>query len=224
MSRTLAFSAFFALWLPSLSPALAQVSLNPGALDALQPAPQAPEAHRPDHHPAARPAPRRRERASPAKPASGGPPVLPVAPPPPPNLPPPVPVPLRPVKVPEVPIAPDAIGKATLLPNGLRVTFGTEQAALNPGVADALHRFALVIKPQLAAHPDWRVMLTAYAAGQRDDVSSARRLSLRRALAIRALLLTDGIASPRILVRAMGRGDDTPPRDRADLILSALPQ
>ena len=44
----------------------------------------------------------------------------------------------------------------------------------------------------------------AYAAGSAEDPSTPRRLSLARALAARAVLLHEGVASTRIYVRALG--------------------
>jgi len=59
--------------------------------------------------------------------------------------------------------------------------------------------------------------VVAYAAGTPEDPSTARRLSLARALAVRSALIADGIASARIYVRALGAvaGDSEP--DRVDL-------
>lgn len=59
--------------------------------------------------------------------------------------------------------------------------------------------------------------VVAYAAATPDDPSAARRLSLSRALAVRNALMSDGIPSSRIYVRALGpQGGDGPP-DRADV-------
>src|SRR5205814_4846127 len=49
-----------------------------------------------------------------------------------------------------------------------------------------------------------RVQLEAYGGTPGDKSSEARRLSLKRALAVRQLLIDDGIPSNRIDVRAMG--------------------
>ena len=46
--------------------------------------------------------------------------------------------------------------------------------------------------------------VVAYAAGTPDDPSTARRLSLSRALAVRSALMADGVGSARIYVRALG--------------------
>ena len=59
--------------------------------------------------------------------------------------------------------------------------------------------------------------VVAYAAGTPGDPSTARRLSLARALAVRSALMANGVGSSRIYVRALGAsaGDETP--DRVDV-------
>ena len=54
-----------------------------------------------------------------------------------------------------------------------------------------------------------------------DKGSDARRLSLKRALAIRQVLIDDGVPAERIDVRAMGGVDDTGPADRVDVFVKA---
>jgi outer membrane protein OmpA-like peptidoglycan-associated protein len=65
------------------------------------------------------------------------------------------------------------------------------------------------------------IQLEAYGGTPGDKSSDARRLSLRRALAVRQLLIDDGVPSARIDVRAMGGADDkdkdTP--DRVDVFI-----
>jgi outer membrane protein OmpA-like peptidoglycan-associated protein len=65
------------------------------------------------------------------------------------------------------------------------------------------------------------VQLDAYGGAPGDKSSDARRLSLRRALAVRQLLIDDGVPSARIDVRAMGGSDDTGPTDRVDVFVRA---
>jgi len=64
-----------------------------------------------------------------------------------------------------------------------------------------------------------RVQLIAYGGDKGDKGSDARRLSLKRALAIRQVLIDDGVASERIDVRAMGGADDGGPTDRVDVYI-----
>ncbi|MDE1985883.1 MAG: OmpA family protein [Alphaproteobacteria bacterium] len=64
-----------------------------------------------------------------------------------------------------------------------------------------------------------RVQLIAYAGPKGEKTSDTRRLSLRRALIVRQLLIDDGVPSERIDVRAMGGTDDNGPLDRVDVFL-----
>ena len=66
-----------------------------------------------------------------------------------------------------------------------------------------------------------RVQLIAYGGDKGDKGSDARRLSLKRALAIRQVLIDDGVPSERIDVRAMGGSDDGGPLDRVDVYVKA---
>ncbi|HEY5047357.1 MAG TPA: OmpA family protein [Rhizomicrobium sp.] len=65
------------------------------------------------------------------------------------------------------------------------------------------------------------IQLEAYGGAPGDKSSDARRLSLRRALAVRQLLIDDGVPSARINVRAMGGADDKGPADRVDVFIRA---
>jgi outer membrane protein OmpA-like peptidoglycan-associated protein len=66
-----------------------------------------------------------------------------------------------------------------------------------------------------------RIQILAYGGDKGDKGSDARRLSLKRALAIRQVLIDDGVASERIDVRAMGGADDGGPTDRVDVYIKA---
>ncbi len=198
-------------------PSSAQVSVDQGALDSLgTPAPPAhvtpaarppaPERHLPPRHDASR---------APAKPKtqSGRPPVIAPAAPPKAVLPPFEPtVPTRPNPPPPVPLVPDAPDTVSAIPGGTRVTFGAGRSDLNPAAVDALRSLARTAK----ADPAATLEINAWAAGTPDDPSTPRRLSLARALAVRAVLISEGIASPRIHPRALGIDTgDTP--DRAEI-------
>jgi outer membrane protein OmpA-like peptidoglycan-associated protein len=63
-----------------------------------------------------------------------------------------------------------------------------------------------------------RIQLQAYGGAMNDKSSDARRLSLKRALAIRQILIDAGVPSGKIDVRAMGGADNGPP-DRVDVFL-----
>lgn len=66
-----------------------------------------------------------------------------------------------------------------------------------------------------------RVELQAYGGARGNKESDARRLSLKRALAIRQILINDGVSPDRIDVRAMGGVDDSGPADRVDVFVRA---
>jgi outer membrane protein OmpA-like peptidoglycan-associated protein len=65
-----------------------------------------------------------------------------------------------------------------------------------------------------------RVELEAYGGPPGDKSSDSRRLSLRRALAVRQLLIDSGVPSDRIDVKALGGIDDHGNADRVDVFLS----
>ncbi len=206
------------------SAAMAQVTVNPGALELLPQAPRRPAPGRPTPparaavpSPApAHPAPRSPVRPTPAPPPpqAARPPAVPVTPPAILALPPPIQVPVaHPPPVPVVPTSADAPGAAAPLPGGLRLTFGPDRADLNPVTEAALRQFARGLKDSEAS-----VNVYAYATGSTEDPSTPRRLSLARALAARAVLINEGIASTRIYPRALGPvGGDTD-RDRVDVV------
>jgi outer membrane protein OmpA-like peptidoglycan-associated protein len=214
-----------ALLMLTALPVLAQVSTDKRALDPLaQPAPGlAPPAATPA--PAAKPAPppasARRPATPPvaAKPAEPPPPPLPTMPvyaPVVPVIPPPLAVPARPAPAPgPLPIAADAPGVATPQGTGLRLTFGPGRADLNPDSERALRALAR------ATPPDAALTVSSFAADVPDDPSTPRRLSLARGLAVRSVLLAEGMASPRIIVRALGAAGGDGPADRADIAAGA---
>ena len=64
-----------------------------------------------------------------------------------------------------------------------------------------------------------RVQILAYAGPRGDKSSNTRRLSLKRALIVRQLLIDAGIPSEHIDVRAMGGVKDNGATDRVDILL-----
>ena len=71
---------------------------------------------------------------------------------------------------------------------------------------------------ELLTESDDRIQLKAYGGGD-DATSAARRMSLSRALAVRSLLIEQGVRSTRIDVRALGVAKDGGPADRVDVLL-----
>jgi len=164
------------------------------------------------------PAPSRMASAQPAAPVVPASPPMPtvdaapppvaqlsaIAPPPPPSAGPPPP-----------PIEAKAATTAAATESGVRITFAAGQADLSPSSADAIKQ--LVASAHSGATTTFNVV--AYAAAVTDDPSAARRLSLSRALAVRAALMADGVESSRIFVRALGSQVPEGPPDRVDLTL-----
>jgi outer membrane protein OmpA-like peptidoglycan-associated protein len=62
-----------------------------------------------------------------------------------------------------------------------------------------------------------RIQLEAFGGSHGDKSSDARRLSLKRALSIRQVLIDNGVPASSIDVRAMGGTDDSGPADRVDV-------
>jgi outer membrane protein OmpA-like peptidoglycan-associated protein len=71
------------------------------------------------------------------------------------------------------------------------------------------------------SRPQSRVEVMAYGGNKGDKGSDARRLTLKRALAIRQILIDAGVSSARINVHAQGGVDDSGPADRVDVFIRA---
>jgi outer membrane protein OmpA-like peptidoglycan-associated protein len=97
--------------------------------------------------------------------------------------------------------------------SGLRVTFASGQFDLSPESVSALKQLTAATPSGEAT--SYNVM--AYAMGSPDDPSTARRVSLSRAMAVRSALIADGVASSRIYVRALGAQSGDGPADRVDV-------
>lgn len=87
-----------------------------------------------------------------------------------------------------------------------------------PG-GDAAAQMQEDVLRQLENNPGWRVQIQAFASPAGEGVSSARRISLSRALAIRTWLMDRGIEASRMDVRALGAETDRQPLDRVDLVI-----
>jgi outer membrane protein OmpA-like peptidoglycan-associated protein len=95
------------------------------------------------------------------------------------------------------------------------VAFATGTADLSPEARSALDGVA----KSLASDSERRLQLVAYATGADDEANQARRLSLSRALNVRAYLIDHGVRNTRMDVRALGnRPDDGKPADRVDIM------
>lgn len=72
----------------------------------------------------------------------------------------------------------------------------------------------------LQADPQLRIELAAYASGSAEQASEARRVSLARAISVRAYLIEKGVDSKRFEVRALGNRTDgtAAAADRVDIL------
>ncbi len=94
-------------------------------------------------------------------------------------------------------------GLEALPDGGARLRLAAEASALAP----AAERSVAELGRRLADGPPGRVTVTAQASGPATDVSTARRLSLARALAVKQALAAGGLPPTRIDLRPMGRTD-----------------
>ena len=99
--------------------------------------------------------------------------------------------------------------------DALRIPFGVGGADLPESALQPLQELAA----RLSREPNLRVQLFAFAAGTETNASQARRLSLSRALAVRAVLIDSGVRSTRMDVRALGSNTNEAPLDRVDLLV-----
>ena len=114
---------------------------------------------------------------------------------------------------PPPPISDKATTAATPTTSGLRLTFAPGESNLSPESSTSIKQLTQAAPPGDAT--TFNVM--AYAPGKPDDPSTARRISLARAMAVRSALVADGVPSARIFVRALGEQYGDGPPDRADL-------
>jgi outer membrane protein OmpA-like peptidoglycan-associated protein len=97
-------------------------------------------------------------------------------------------------------------------PPNARVAFAGDSGELNDSGKGELRS----VIDQMKRQGDARLRIEGYAIGGDDGGTRARRLSLSRALAIRAYLMDQGIASTRMDVYA--RGNQTPEGTAADRV------
>lgn len=96
------------------------------------------------------------------------------------------------------------------------MNFSKDSSDLSDAAKSTLNQMAETLKK----NGNVRVQLLAYASGNEEQTSQARRASLVRGLAVRTYLIEHGISSSRIDVRALGNKDEGGTADRVDLVLS----
>jgi len=108
---------------------------------------------------------------------------------------------------------PPAGGTAFKVGTTHAIAFGAGSASLPNDAAATLKAAAELLNSNAAL----RVQIKAYAAGEKDNESKARRLSLSRALGVRSVLIKEGVQPTRIDVRALGSQVPDGAPDRVDL-------
>ena len=103
--------------------------------------------------------------------------------------------------------------KPAAAPGSSSVAFAAGEANLSTAGKKQLDGLAARLEKQA----NIRMQLLAYASGENLSASKARRLSLSRALAIRSYLISKGVRSTRIDVRALGNKVPVGRPDRVDL-------
>lgn len=97
----------------------------------------------------------------------------------------------------------------------LRILFSGADAAVGPqGTA-----LIMGLSQRLNRDESLRLQIRAYAGGTPEAATQARRLSLDRALAVRSMLIDQGVRGTRIDIRALGNSAPEEPRDRVDIIV-----
>jgi len=95
------------------------------------------------------------------------------------------------------------------------INFDKESARLPDTARETLAHLA----SRMSEDATLEVQLLAYAAGDEENASKARRLSLSRALAVRSFLIDQGVRSTRIEVRALGNKVPEGAPDRVDIAM-----
>jgi outer membrane protein OmpA-like peptidoglycan-associated protein len=83
----------------------------------------------------------------------------------------------------------------------------------------AVQQSLIELAKQLSADSSAKVKIVAYASGTEDQASVARRISLARALSVRAFLIDLGVDNARIYPKAMGNKIESGAPERADIII-----
>ena len=98
-----------------------------------------------------------------------------------------------------------------------RFNFAKGSSEISKGAQTRLKSIA----ESLERDEELRLQLLAYAGGEGQTLSQARRTSLSHGLAIRSLLLDRGIRSDRIELRALGNKSNGGPPNRVDMIIKS---
>ncbi len=111
------------------------------------------------------------------------------------------------------PAAKDPVASAPSGAGEYSLAFGSGSFELNNAARSQLDS----IVKSMGSDENMRIQLQAYAEGDSNNASKARRLSLSRALQVRSYLIDKGVRSTRIDVRALGANVPSGPADRVDI-------
>ncbi|MDE0780764.1 MAG: OmpA family protein [Alphaproteobacteria bacterium] len=89
----------------------------------------------------------------------------------------------------------------------------------SPDLSDAAKTTLDALATRLNADSSLRIQLQAFAAGTDETAPGARRLSLKRALNVRAHLVERKVTNTRMDVRALGIKSTSGPDDRVDAVI-----
>lgn len=105
-------------------------------------------------------------------------------------------------------------GDASAQVSEVQLLFSANDAALSGASKSALETVA----QSMLADESSEIQLFAYAGQTGSDATQARRLSLSRAMAVRAFLIGKGIRPARMQVRALGNKTTSGSPDRVDVV------
>jgi len=117
-----------------------------------------------------------------------------------------------PVRTTPTPAAAAGLKRQTMIP------FAAGATSLAPANVNAIHGLATALNAAVASG-NARIHLDAFGGPRGDKSSDSRRLSLKRALIVRELLIEDGVPSEKIDVRALGGADDGGAPDRVHVLV-----
>lgn len=98
------------------------------------------------------------------------------------------------------------------------IPFASGATSVAPSDVNQIHTLAASLTAALSGGAS-RVEIEAFGGPRGDKSSDSRRLSLKRGLVIRELLIEDGVPSEKIDVHARGGADDNGAADRVDVFL-----
>ena len=109
----------------------------------------------------------------------------------------------------------DTAAPATAAP-AITIVFKTTETTVPLSASETLNKLA----KELIQNETERLNIIAYASAAGNQVSTARRISLSRALSVRSFLIDAGVTNLRINVQAEGDKNPGGEADRVDLLVT----